>query len=303
MNFFRRKILRSATIKVEENEPLQPQNTEGNEPYPGINGYSSGGYLGAGGFVSPPGPPSSTGGAQGGATGFTPNASEGRDSLHSQKVWYCQWNKLRESIQSSDAQIIAAEVDEIMNNDTLQPLEEDILVNDATNSKQDELVKPPEVKDLENATKVEENNEHLHPLKYDILVHDLTKTEQDKLVQPTEGKDLEHPIKVDTTEIGQNILSQTSENINLVDIKVDSADIEHDMLSQTSENVNQEDTIGVQEDTICEENEDLSPSEDVDSENSIVMIDQNEVLQSHADIHQVKNNFENQYQQDIPNAI
>ena len=266
MNFFRRKILRSATIKVEENEPLQPQNTEGNETLQSQN-------------------------------------AEGRDSLHSQKVWYCQWNKLRESIQSSDAHIIAAEVDEIMNNDTLQPLEEDILVNDATNSKQDELVKPPEVKDLENATKVEENDEHLQPLKYDILVHDLTKTEQDKLVQPTEGKDLEHPIKVDTTEIGQNILSQTSENINLVDIKVDSADIEHDMLSQTSENVNQEDTIGVQEDTECEGNEDLSPSEDVDSENSIVMIDQNEVLQSHADLHQVKNNFENQYQQDIPNAI
>ena len=78
MNFFRRKILRSATIKVEENEPLQPQNTEGNEPYPGIIGYSSGGYLGAGGFVSPPGPPSSTGGAQGGATGFTPNASDAK---------------------------------------------------------------------------------------------------------------------------------------------------------------------------------------------------------------------------------
>ena len=110
---------------------MQPQNTEGNETLQSQN-------------------------------------AEGRDSLHSQKVWYCQWNKLRESIQSSDAHIIAAEVDEIMNNDTLQPLEEDILVNDATNSKQDELVKPPEVKDLENATKVEKNNEHLQPLKYDI---------------------------------------------------------------------------------------------------------------------------------------
>ena len=52
--------------------------TDAPPPYPGINGYSSGGYLGAGGFVSPPGPPSSTGGAQGGATGFTPNASDAK---------------------------------------------------------------------------------------------------------------------------------------------------------------------------------------------------------------------------------
>ena len=46
--------------------------TDAPPPYPGINGYSSGGYLGAGGFVSPPGPLS--GGAQGGATGYTANA-------------------------------------------------------------------------------------------------------------------------------------------------------------------------------------------------------------------------------------
>ena len=52
--------------------------TDAPPPYPGINGYSSGGYLGAGGFVSPPGPTSSTGGAQAGAAGFTPNASDAK---------------------------------------------------------------------------------------------------------------------------------------------------------------------------------------------------------------------------------
>ena len=49
--------------------------TDAPPPYPGINGYSASGYLGAGGFVSPS---SSTGGAQGGATGVTPSAPDAK---------------------------------------------------------------------------------------------------------------------------------------------------------------------------------------------------------------------------------
>jgi len=51
--------------------------TDAPPPYPGINGYSSAGYVGAGGFVQPP-PLPTTGGAQGGATGFTPNAQDAK---------------------------------------------------------------------------------------------------------------------------------------------------------------------------------------------------------------------------------
>ena len=42
--------------------------TDAPPPYPGINGYSASGYVGAGGFVSPPGP--------GGAVGSAPPASQ-----------------------------------------------------------------------------------------------------------------------------------------------------------------------------------------------------------------------------------
>ena len=123
--------------------------------------------------------------------------------------------------------------------------------------------------DLDNAIKVDENNEVLQPLEKENLVHDSTKNEQDKLLQTVDVHP-ENALKVDTTES------------------------EHDIPLQPIKGVIQENVTEVHEATELEQNEDLQPVEDVNSENSsilvddIVIIDQNDPLQPH----QVNKSFE-----------